>query len=159
MEKVDPFHRNIVFFVRDLNSVAPYHSNPMAAALNQWLAYRQATVGATSTFYEWLENHPICTGTPQVTAGFDQNYKSHVQKVDYNVALHPVHVRSADGLYIDLGGGFQKLSTSIFPASGKGIAGGSAFAWDREATFGYTNTRRDSGIPPLPAAKKSGVRG
>jgi hypothetical protein len=137
MEKVDPFHRNIVFFVQDQNSVTPYHNNPMAVALNQWLAYRQAAVGATATFYEWLENHPICTGTPQVTPGFDQRYKNNVQKVDYNVGLHPIHVVSGMGLYIDLGsgGGIQQLSTSIFPASGKGIQGGCAFAWDRNGAL------------------------
>lgn len=131
MEKIDPFHRNIVFFVKDFDSVEVYHNNPMAVALNQWLAYCDTTPGVPVTFYEWLENHPICTGTPQVTAGFDQNYKNNVQKIDYAAALHPVHVRTGDGLYIDTGGGFQKLNTNIFPASTKGVAGGSAFAWDR----------------------------
>ncbi len=141
MEKIDPYHRNIVFFVSGNMSVAPYNNNPMAVAFGQWLTFRNNPLVApnlnqNASFYEWLENHPICTGTPGVTTGFDANYKVQVRKIEYGPVLHAIQVNKGAGLYIDqgAGGGFVPLNTTIFPASGKGVQGGAAFAWDRSGT-------------------------
>jgi hypothetical protein len=139
MENIDPYHRRIVFWVNvGAAQVHPINNNRMAAAFSTWLqAYFQQVLGGTAapTFYEWLENHPICTGTPGVTTDYDDLYKDQVRSVNYCPALHTIQVASG-GLQIDwlTGGGAVPLQTALFPPSrpGKGsVPGSAAFVWDR----------------------------
>jgi hypothetical protein len=144
MEKYDPYHRSITFFLHEDpgGDVLVEPRGCMGTAFNEWLAFRlNAPPGrnAKATFYEWLEYHPICTGTPGVTRDFDPAYKNDVRRVSYDPRdLSPLIVRANDGLYIDqgAGGGLQKLDTARdFPSSGKGPSGAAAFAWDEDGAL------------------------
>jgi len=142
MEKVDPFHRNVVFFfTQDQSDIAPYHNNAMATAFREWI-WSWPGFGPDpgagrkwdASFFEWLEYHPICTGTPVATQGFDMGLKTGVHMINYAPAnLYPIKVSKFWPIRVNLGtgGGWENLNTpTMLPASIKGPPGGAAFVWD-----------------------------
>src|SRR5262249_43220932 len=98
MEKIDPFHRNLVFFftpdgrggwqIDADNVVATAFREYMLAALGV-IANPIPSHKAGASFYEWLEYHPICTGTPKVTPGFNTTMND-VFMMNYTPLLYPI---------------------------------------------------------------------
>jgi len=134
MEKIDPYHRNIVFFPSDDGEgVDPWKNNPMAQAFDLWLrTHANPAPGrnANASFFEWLEYHPMCTSTPGVSAGYRAEYKKEIHKVDYQPAITGVR-RTDGGLRHFTDSGDELLQTSRFPRSGKGPPNACAFVWDQ----------------------------
>lgn len=132
MEKADPVHRKILFFVNDTGTgVKPFRNNPMGAALATYISAPDVKV----SFYEWLEDHMICTGTPGVTDSYDDAYKEMVQKINYKpIDLHPLEIKSGSiNADPEKSGKPKPVNTAVdFKKSSKGPDGCAAFVWDRD---------------------------
>jgi hypothetical protein len=142
IEKIDPYHRQtFAFFPEPLNPAADTSQNEMGNAFIDYLAGNPASTPdrATNTnasFYEWLEYHPFCVGTPGVTPGAE-NYKdpSRISYDNLDLAYVYMPVGGMEYERILTSGGRQPLNTNTFRISGKGPPGAVAFVWDRECNL------------------------
>ncbi len=137
IEKVDPYHRQTFLFLDPVkNSADP--ANEMGQALVDYLYGRPAATpdpatNANASFYEWLEYHLFCTGTPGVTPGYGLHRPN---RVNYeNLDLAHVFMPPNTMEYVRVvtsPAARQTLDTSTFGASGKGPANSAAFVWDQD---------------------------
>jgi hypothetical protein len=143
VEKIDPYHRQtFVFFNVDiLNPRSDEHRNLMGEAFLAYLRGDPASnpdraKNENASFYEWLEYHPFCIGTPGVTAGADR-FKSpeRIKYVGHNLAFVYVTESGMDYERINTPGVRKKLNTTEFGASSKGGPGAVAFVWDADANL------------------------
>ena len=141
IEKIDPYHRQtFVFLDPDETTANDDAVNPMGEAFVDYLAGSPASTrdsNIDATFYEWLEYHPFCIGTPGVHG--DARYKSpprikydgHDLGLVYLPANKPLEYTR---IVTDAGARFV-LNTSDFRASGKGPKDAAAFIWDGDGNL------------------------
>jgi hypothetical protein len=142
IEKIDPLHRQTFVFLDPLDANADQSVNEMGAAFLEYLNDLPASVpdrstNANATFYEWLEYHPYCVGTPGVTAGADA-YKDPATVTYENHDLGYVYMQPGQMQYeriISAPGVVQPLNTTDFGASGKGPPGAVAFVWAADGSL------------------------
>lgn len=137
IEKIDPYHRQTFLFLDPAtNSADP--ANEMGTALVDYLYGQPAcnpdrATNPNASFYEWLEYHLFCTGTPGVTPGYNL---SRPNRVTYdNLDLAHVFMPPDTMQYVRLVTNpvaRQPLDTSTFGQSGKGPPNSAAFVWDQE---------------------------
>jgi hypothetical protein len=147
MEKLDPYHRNISFETTENTFDIPADRGvqPMAEALRDYLVSAGASADGVAamdlsprrnkepTFYEWLEYHPICTTSPGLgvySKGFEQKYKTHVRRVQYNAADIQTLVVSPFGLSVMTGGFPYEADTTGMTSKHK--AGHAAIVWSKD---------------------------
>lgn len=138
IEKVDPLHRQTFVFLDPNDPTNVDAVNPLGRAFRDYLAGRAASnpdraTKADASFYEWLEYHPFCIGTPVLSAGA-ANYKNQIKTVSYaGLDLGFVYAQPGGMVYerVLSGDGTTKpLNTTDFGKSGKGDPGAVAFVWD-----------------------------
>lgn len=136
IEKVDPYHRQtFVFLDPDQLGAWDQGANLMGEAFLQYLRGPDP-VGSTNvnpSFYEWLEYHPFCLGTPGVHG---ENRFKNPPKISYT-GHDLTHVRVEQGRLmsqqiVSAPGVWGILDTSTLPPSGKGPANAAAFVWDSD---------------------------
>jgi hypothetical protein len=146
IEKIDPYHRETVFLMgQALNDEPRPHRGEMANAFRDYAMGRPPRLPdprthphASTSFYEWLEYHPICFGTPGVQG--DARYKN-LHRISYAVGDLAIATPTTGRLeYVrvsDVGTGrpARVLETSTFPPSSKGHAHAVAFVWARNKSL------------------------
>ncbi len=138
IEKVDPYHRQTFVFLDPADPAADTSVNEMGEAFLEYLTDNPASnpdraTNANASFYEWLEYHPFCVGTPGVTPGA-QDFKNPARIVYDNLDLAYLYMKTGGMEYtrIATAGPRQPLNTIAFGPSGKGPPGAVAFVWDKE---------------------------
>ena len=105
--------------------------------MGQPASHPSRATNPNASFYEWLEYHPFCVGTPGVTAGADQ-FKS-PNRISYeNQDLAFIFMNDARMEYeriLSGGGARLLLKTADFRPSGKGPPGAVAFVWDADCAL------------------------
>ena len=136
IEKIDPYHRQTFVFLDPDELVADDQSvNLMGEAFVQYLKGPDP-VGSTNpnpSFYEWLEYHEFCLGTPGVHG--DDRFKN-PPKISYT-GHDLTHARVGQGQLmaeqlVSAPGVWNTLDTSTLPPSGKGPPNAAAFVWDSD---------------------------
>ena len=139
IEKIDPYHRQTFVFFDPADATQDNSVNMMGDAFLDYVVGQPASnpVRATNpnaSFYEWLEYHPFCVGTPVVTAGADQfkdpntiSYEGQDLAYVYQLNAKLEYERILTG-----GGVRVLLKTADFRPSGKGPPGAVAFVWDAD---------------------------
>ncbi|WP_426955357.1 hypothetical protein [Muricoccus radiodurans] len=140
IEKFDPLHRQTFLFPHVMDPSQDDAVNPLGEALKDYLHGQPASnpdrsTNADASFYEWLEYHPFCIGTPVVTATANA-YKNQINRVSYaGLDLGFVYVQAGQMTYervLTDGGTTYMLNTTDFPRSSKGDPGAVAFVWDAD---------------------------
>lgn len=139
IEKVDPYHRQAFVFPDPVDPSGDTSQNEMGAAFIDYMLDLPASNPDRATnpdpsFYEWLEYHPFCVGTPVVTPGA-QNFKNPARISYDNLDLAYVYMPLGQMTYerILSGPGVRHVfNTSDFGASSKGPANSVAFVWDAD---------------------------
>jgi hypothetical protein len=136
VEKIDPYHRQTFVFLDPLDATQDQSVNKMGAAFLDYLNGLPACVPDRATnpnasFYEWLEYHPFCIGTPNVTPGAD-GYKNPARVSYEGQDLGYVYMPAGQMQYVRTisdPATRRVLNTTDFGASGKGPPGAVAFVW------------------------------
>lgn len=146
IEKVDPYHREtVVFMGKTVNDEPRPYRGEMAEAFRDYAMGRPPRLPdprtarhAVTSFYEWLEYHPICLGTPGVEG--DAKYKN-LHRVSYEIADLAIATPKNGRLeYVrawEVGSGHKArvLETATFRQSKKGPADAVAFVWARSGSL------------------------
>jgi len=136
VEKIDPYHRQTFIFLDPLDATQDQSVNEMGQAFLDYLNDSPACVPDRATnpnasFYEWLEYHPFCIGTPNVTLGADA-YKNPARVSYQGHDLGYVYMPPGQMQYVTIisdPATRRVLNTTDFGASGKGPPGAVAFVW------------------------------
>ena len=136
IEKIDPYHRQtFVFLDPDDLTANDQGANDMGEAFLQYLKGPDP-VGSTNpnpSFYEWLEYHEFCLGTPGVHG--DDRFKN-PPKISYtghdltHARVEPSRLMAEQ--LVSAPGVWGILDTSTLPPSGKGPPNAAAFVWDSD---------------------------
>lgn len=146
IEKVDPYHRQTVVMMGDNqgDELRP-HRGEMANAFRDYAMGRPPRLPDPRTrrhdvmsFYEWLEYHPICLGTPGVLG--DAKYK-YIDRIAYSG--HDLAIATRKGGFlryertsqVGLGIAPSLLDTYALPPSRKGPKGSQAFVFTLEKSL------------------------
>lgn len=88
LERLDPENRAIEFVTGQVKLFDPSQdiktradANPMNAAFYAWHHSDQNHI----PFYIWLETHPICTASPEISPAWHHSYKNKVRSISYNL--------------------------------------------------------------------------
>ncbi len=147
IEKIDPYHRQTVVFMGAAVGDEPKpHRGEMAHAFSDYAMGRPPRFPDPRTkahrhmsFYEWLEYHPICLGTPGIVG--DAKYKN-LDRVSYAIGDLAIATPAVGGglEYVrnsNVASGVKprRLNTSEFAPSGKGPKNAVAFVWNKNGTL------------------------
>jgi hypothetical protein len=142
IEKIDPYHRQTFVFFDPADPSRDKSVNLMGEAFLEYFnglapSNPDRSTNANASFYEWLEYHPFCIGTPGITPGAE-NYKSPPRIYYDGHDLAFVCATPGQMIYeriISGPGVFYVLDSTDFRPSGKGGPGAVAFVWDADANL------------------------
>jgi hypothetical protein len=145
IEKMDPYHRQTFVFLDPMamdvsDTTNDQEHNEMGLAFLEYLAGGPAsgyTTNNAASFYEWLECHPFCVGTPGLLG--DDRYRSppRISYEGHNLGLvHlPPNQMTCEKILTDNGTCYVLNTKTDFGKSGKGPDGAAAFVWDGDGNL------------------------
>lgn len=138
VEKIDPYHRQTSMYLDPLDATRDRGDNLMGTAFLDYLdgVDYTGTPNPNASFYEWLEYHPLCRGTPGVTPGAE-DYKD-PPFISHSTGQHDLGyvylpARMEYERILSAPGVRHPLNTTDFGASRKGPPGAVAFVWSADA--------------------------